>query len=1751
MACPDPSRLKDLLDGNLPEAEQQELNQHLETCETCQRTLEGLVAGGESWSKAAWQLNETQATPEPALEEAMAGLKGDRTETHFGDGHADGVSLDFLTPTDQPGRLGKLDHYEIIDVVGKGGFGVVLKAFDPELHRHVAIKVLSPHLATSTAARKRFQREAKAAAAVSHEHVVAIHAVDVVKDLPYLVMQYVAGASLQERIDRDGPLQVQEILRIGMQAARGLAAAHAQGLVHRDIKPANILLENGVERVKISDFGLARAVDDASVTQSGVIAGTPQYMSPEQARGESVDHRTDLFSLGSVLYAMCTGRPPFRASTTMGVLKRVSDDTPRPVRDINPDIPDWLSAIIDKLHAKNTGDRFQSAGEVADLLGQHLAHLQQPGVVPRPATMSSLRKTVAGDAALRLTRAERSAPSFRPAALGTVTAFVTGMILQWVVATIQGRITKADAWPIAILSLLTGVGVTIHLSKRARRRRVAGAERSEAPVETRRGVEDSAPATRPGLLGISPLVWWTSMLLVLPLGVAVLDGFSVLPGTMAEYTGLVLAGLAAVFLVFLLVAALTSLRRGSLSATAGPRPGRAGLIVAGLVIANAVVLPNWIGPWDRFRTLFPLRAATLDFDPQEGMDNVRVVVMRNGAEVGRVDVSTTKTIRLPAGAYQLTVEASRPHPPNEVLLIPSAFGLSAGQRKTVQIWRNWPAHKSVEPGFVPLFNGRDLSGWKPHPALPGKWRIEDGCIVGTGPDSYLFSEREYEHFHLRLKAKIVARGASSISIRMPYSLQPNPMGGFLFLGGGVDAQLGGPGANEWYECEIIVRGEEIQTKVNGKTIMHRQAAKPNRRGHFALHVWSEEGKPAVAHFKEIEIKELPPPSSPTSAKTDHDRIQGVWRAVTGEHSGGQPFTPEMLRRFRVVFHGDRIRSEMPDGFIGIGTFALETAKEPKRLTVIADKVFFGMQGIYTWEGDRPGERLKVCMSPMPEDPRPTEFVSKAGTKVAVVTLERDPSANAAEIMSFVPLFNGCDLAGWKTHPQQPGDWKVENGVLIGSGKKSHLFSDRADFGDFHLRVEARINDGGNGGVYFRVPKFALPHLSQYPDGYEAQILSTSKTEANTTGSLWRTLGGDIGIIPARKPPPKPGEWFTMEVIAQRGSITVKVNGETTADFLDSKREYLKGHLALQVIDAQTTVEFRKIEIKELPGAAAGLGRQPLDGGWVHVAAEYRGKPVPPEQAKDQFPSEMLIKGDQYGITWAGTQHEGGLRIDPTKNPAEIDFTGSVFAGLKPRKAIYELHGDRLGDRLKLCLPFVGPNADPPRPTSFTTDPQSQNAVLTYRREGSASSDGFIPLFNGRDLTGWKTQPDQPGQWKVEEGVITCTGPRSHLFTERGDFENFHLRVEARINAKGDSGVFFRGPFDALHRSRMPMGYELHISPTYPEFKTGSLCVAEETGAPYLTRESRPLAPPDTWFTLDIIARGERLILKVNDTQVADIVNKRFAKGHIALQHWGAETVVQFRKIEIKELPPAAPSKPQPGAAKPGQDHATTGTIKGMVTYNGPENEMTVRMIKPNKDADKLPPELPAEGWYVKDKKTKGVQYAVVFVQTSTAAALPKPATSNEPTQPEGVVRMPRGTFVPRVLLLHPRQNLKLINDSDPPIHLDVNIANLRNLTPPKTLRPAESQVFQVAPFNKEPIRVSCAQHAGQMSGYVWKMNHPYVAVTDAEGRFELKHVPVLQDEKVVLWVWHEMLDSPDRMKEIGPVAVKPDEAVEVQVAIPK
>ena len=374
-----PALLQQSLHEALTEQQEEQLAEHLNQCQPCREQLESLAACHDDWQHIESVLR-TEASGEHLIAD-----EGSSSEILLSD-----FAVDFLQPSPEPDSVGRLNNVQIRSVIGRGGNGIVLKGFQPELNRLIAVKVMAPHLATSAAARQRFAREAQATAAIVHPNVMPILSVNSSGQLPFLVMPYVDCESLQQRLDRCAALPVVDVLRIGLQVARGLAAAHAQGLVHRDVKPANILLERDVDRVMLTDFGLARAVDDASLTRTGLIAGTPQYMSPEQARGDAIDTRSDLFSFGSVLYAISTGRPPFRAETSYGILRRVTDEPQRPATELNTSLPVWLSSIIDRLLAKSAEDRFASANEVAELLEGCLAHVQQPNVLPLPAAAREL-----------------------------------------------------------------------------------------------------------------------------------------------------------------------------------------------------------------------------------------------------------------------------------------------------------------------------------------------------------------------------------------------------------------------------------------------------------------------------------------------------------------------------------------------------------------------------------------------------------------------------------------------------------------------------------------------------------------------------------------------------------------------------------------------------------------------------------------------------------------------------------------------------------------------------------------------------------------------------------------------------------------------------------------------------------------------------------------------------------------------------------------------------------------------------------------------------------------------------------------------------------------------------------------------------------------------------------------------------------------------------------------------------------------
>ena len=278
-----------------------------------------------------------------------------------------------------------IGNYQIIQELGRGGMAIVYKAFQPSLRRYVALKVLPDYLQADPEFVARFQREARAAAQLGHPNVVTIYDVGEQGGVHYIAMEYLEGGALLDRL-ANGPLTPEEALQIIEQVGSALDFAHSRGLIHRDIKPANILF-SADGRPKVTDFGIARAGDTSRLTRAGSLLGTPAYMSPEQAQGIPLDHRSDLYALGVILYEMLTGQVPFRAETPHAVVYAVIHQPPPLPCQLRPGLSPVVEGVLLKALAKQPNERFQSGSEMAAALRASLA-VSAPSAAPAPARAS-------------------------------------------------------------------------------------------------------------------------------------------------------------------------------------------------------------------------------------------------------------------------------------------------------------------------------------------------------------------------------------------------------------------------------------------------------------------------------------------------------------------------------------------------------------------------------------------------------------------------------------------------------------------------------------------------------------------------------------------------------------------------------------------------------------------------------------------------------------------------------------------------------------------------------------------------------------------------------------------------------------------------------------------------------------------------------------------------------------------------------------------------------------------------------------------------------------------------------------------------------------------------------------------------------------------------------------------------------------------------------------------------------------------
>jgi formylglycine-generating enzyme required for sulfatase activity/tRNA A-37 threonylcarbamoyl transferase component Bud32 len=263
------------------------------------------------------------------------------------------------------------DAYAVEGRLGSGGFAVVFLVRDVHLKRKLAVKVLSPDVIASHSVLERFRREAETVAQLSHPHIVPLHFIGQKDDLVYLVMEAIDGGSLADRLTREGQLPIEEAARIFSEVASALAHAHKRGVVHRDIKPQNVLLDADSGRALVTDFGIARTAEGGSLTATGMVVGTPAYLSPEQVTGEPSDHRADIYALGVMMYEMLAGQPPFTGATPTAVLMKRLGGPPEPLRTIRAEVPAALEELVDACLATDPNERIQNAADIARALTGH------------------------------------------------------------------------------------------------------------------------------------------------------------------------------------------------------------------------------------------------------------------------------------------------------------------------------------------------------------------------------------------------------------------------------------------------------------------------------------------------------------------------------------------------------------------------------------------------------------------------------------------------------------------------------------------------------------------------------------------------------------------------------------------------------------------------------------------------------------------------------------------------------------------------------------------------------------------------------------------------------------------------------------------------------------------------------------------------------------------------------------------------------------------------------------------------------------------------------------------------------------------------------------------------------------------------------------------------------------------------------------------------------------------------------------
>jgi serine/threonine protein kinase/formylglycine-generating enzyme required for sulfatase activity len=1388
--------------------------------------------------------------------------------------------LDFLTPPSRKDELGRLGGYRILRVLGTGGMGMVLDAEDPKLGRHVAIKVMRPRVASNLRARDRFVREAQAAAKVEHDHIIPIWYIGEDNGVPYIVMPFLKGESLDERLKRDGRLPIADIVRVGRETAEGLAAAHDMGLVHRDIKPANLWLEAPRGRVKILDFGLARLNSDAGqLTQSGAILGTPAYMAPEQARSQSVDGRSDLFSLGAVLYRAATSRTPFGGTDTMSMLMSLANDTPVDPRSLNPELPPHIANLIMRLLEKDPAKRPQSAREAAALFSP------TPIVEPLStdsgnrraefdfdrddATQIEVPMATAADADANDRKREfRKAGMFvgvaiallflAGAGLGAYKLFFEtkdGTLIVEVdgdadVRFKNGKVQIYDEKGIPLYTLepsdlnktlppgkyqikVTGAdGLKVNtsefkLEKGGKTKVYVIVDASWKPAVAKKEAEvgtsqkgETGPAQSIATLLTSADYEWSEPV---NLGKAINGGGRQLGASLTADEKI---------MVFGRDGKLWISRRDSVNDT----------------FERADPLPESIN--DKTAEVASLSS-----------DGLVLIFSstRTGSEQEDLWICERKTVNEPFGAPERmpkpvntrAVERSPFLSADGLTLLVTTTGLGGpGGGDIAMFTRKNRSESFASPSILPAtINSPDFD--------VADWLSPDGCVLavtrkpGPNPEVLFF----------------VRPDANS-----PFGLGQKFDGIFAKIHAG-HPWLSPDGKRMYFHSRELVDGKGKMELWMSRRVP-RTTPDPDRRA--AEYVLSIGGTVRV-NLSIVDIRE-----SARLPKGPFELTQ-IWLR------GNTKVTDAGL----AAFQGCKNLRHLDLSSTSVGDAGMAYFKDCKKLTVIdipLSKV--GDAGIAHFEGcndlvslwlgstkvtDKGLAAFKGC-----KNLNHVDLVNTGTTDIGLAYFQE--SKGLANLLLDNTAVTNDGLAPFK-------DFRFVT-LLLGGTKVTDKgllsLTNVKDLANFNL---GDTSTTATGVAHFKECKnLQYLYLTNVPVGDEVLapfkdckrllVLNLDGTGVTDTCALQFKECKDLRDLTFRRTKVSAAALGELQKALPNCKIQIDGGVFEPKQAVDPDRQLaewvIKRGGRLIIADGPKTANVGKIE--------------------------------------ELFPGLFAVQGVTLSETTDADFKELArlIRVGLRNNSIELGFSKlsvsddslNHLAGLSIHKLF--LHATPFGDS---CTQYLIKIKDLRSLTiwnsKLTEDGVKRLAASlpncaidsTHGKFGFPVDEPFVPLFNGKDLTNWQTYDGPIKGWIVQDGELVGTGSGSHLFSWPTIVEDFHLKMEAKISAGGIATIHARSSFTP----NPPGGYQWKLSAADGDpLRTGTIhnvaAVVDKTHK------------ADEWVTLELIAKGEQIASHVNGKPVVSFKNRRFTSGTLALAVLTPGATARFRKIELKHLPPATPRR---------------------------------------------------------------------------------------------------------------------------------------------------------------------------------------------------------------------------------------------------